>query len=133
MNKNQEVVVSQYFGTESERRAAAVAVGEKIMKVLFFYFEEDQEELDDEGAMDEFSNYLWDVTSSALAAAGISFIGKDDRGRIIAALEPCASVKEFLINEDIGEDDHIFYEDYLEDVGPDSGFGRHDEKLTSGI
>jgi len=104
MNKNQEVVVSQYFGTESERRAAAVAVGEKIMKVLFFYFEEDQEELDDEGAMDEFSNYLWDVTSSALAAAGISFIGKDD---------------------------DVFFEDVVETNDGPSFFEGHDDRFVA--
>ena len=129
MNKNLELNISEYFSTEDERRAVAVAIGERIMKVLFFYFEEDQEDLDQDGAMDDFANYLWDISSSALSSIGISFIGKDERGRIIAALEPCSSVKDFLISEDIGEDDHVFYEDFLDDVGPDSGFGKHDNKI----
>lgn len=131
MNKNQEVVISEQFSTEAERRAAAVAIAERIMKVLFFYFEEDQEGLlDSDEEIDNFSNYLWTISGVALSSIGINFVGTDENGRIVATLDPCPSVKEFLIKEDIGQDDHIFYEDLLEDIGPDSGFGLHDNKIV---
>ena len=118
-----------FFVDEGSKRAAAVDVFENVMKVLFFYLEEEQEGLDEEGAMEDFSDFLWDMTVSAMASTGIKILGKDNDGNYIASLKPAKSVKDFLINEDIGKDDHIFYEDYLEDLGRDSGFGRHDEKI----
>jgi hypothetical protein len=64
-----------------------------------------------------------------MASTGINVIGRDEDGNYIAKISPAKSVKEFLIKDDIGQDDHVFYEDYLEDLGSDSGFGRHDDKI----
>lgn len=131
MSKNQEIALSEQFATEAERRAVAVSVAERIMKVLFFYLEEDQENiLDSEEEMENFTNYLWTISGVALSSIGVNFLGRDQNGQIVVTLDPCESVKEFLIKEDIGQDDHVFYEDLLEDIGPDSGFGIHDNKIV---
>jgi predicted RNase H-like HicB family nuclease len=124
-----EIPSIKQFLDEKSKRAATVDVLENVMKVLFFYLEEEQEDLEEEGAMEDFSDFLWDITVSAMASTGISVIGKDEDGNYIAKFSPAKSVKEFLIKEDIGKEDHVFYEDYLEDLGPDSGFGRHDNKM----
>jgi hypothetical protein len=116
---------------EDSRRAAMVPVVENIAKVIFFFFEEDQENLDDEEEMENFSSYIWTISSSAVATLGIKIIGKDEKGRYVALINPEESVKNFLIKEDIGEEDHIFYEDYLEEATPDSGFGIHDERIVA--
>lgn len=124
-----EITLSEYFSNEQSKRSATVDIFESVMKVLFFYFEEEQENLDDDGEMELFTDYLWDVTTSAMASIGINVIGKDEDGNYIVKMKPHKSTKQFLITEDIGEDDHVYYEDYLDDVGRDSAFGLHDEKI----
>lgn len=121
--------IAEYFSDEKSKRAATVDVFESIMKVLFFYFEEDQENLDEEGEMEIFTDYLWDITVSAMSSVGINIVGKDEDGNYIAKLRPPKSVKQFLMTEDIGKEDHVYYEDYLDDIGRDSAFGLHDDKI----
>lgn len=124
-----ENITVKRFSSKDEKRAANSAVLKNMLEVMFFYLEEEQENLDDDDEMDLFTDFLWSIAVSALASTNINIIGKDEEGRYIAVLEPYSSVKEFLIKEDVGEDGHVFYEDHLESVGLDSGFGRHDDKL----
>lgn len=122
-------ITVHHFANQDEKRAANSSVLKNMLEVMFFYLEEEQENLDDDDEMDLFTDFLWSIAVSALSSTNINIIGKDENGRYIATLEPCESVKEFLIKEDVGEDGHIFYEDHLESIGSDSGFGRHDDKL----
>lgn len=119
----------QSFSSAEEKRAANAQIMKNIFEVMFFWLEEDQENLDEDDQMDVFTDFLWSVAVSALSSTNMNIIGKDEQGRYVAVLEPYSSVKEFLVKEDVGEEDHVFYEDYMEPVGPDSGFGRHDDKF----
>jgi len=119
----------QAFSSAEEKRAANAQIMKNIFEVMFFWLEEDQENLDEDDQMDVFTDFLWSIAVSAMSSTNINIIGKDEQGRYIATLEPYSSVKEFLVKEDVGEEDHVFYEDYMESVGLDSGFGRHDDKF----
>jgi hypothetical protein len=122
-------IAVQRFANEADKRAANARVLKNVLEVMFFWLEEDQENLDDDDQVEIFTDFLWSIAVSALSSTNINIIGKDENGRLIATIEPYESVKDFLIKEDIGEDDHVFYEDFLESVGLDSGFGRHDDKF----
>ena len=124
-----DAISVQRFVSPEEKRAANVDIMKNIYEVMFFWLEEDQEDLDEDDQMDVFTDFLWSIAVSAMSSTNINIIGKDEQGRYVATLEPYSSVKEFLVKEDVGEEDHIFYEDYMESVGLDSGFGRHDEKF----
>jgi hypothetical protein len=130
-----DINISQ-FATEEEKRQATAEIGDRIAKVMFFFLEEEMgEELDieDEGKVINFTDYLWTIACSSLSAININVFGKDQNGNYIASIHPCADVKEFLMKEDIGIEEHIFWEDLVEDIASDVGFGRHDEKLMNKI
>jgi hypothetical protein len=124
------------FTLEDEKRRATAEIADRIAKVMFFFLEEEMEkelDIEDEGQVIDFTDYLWTITCSSLAAININVFGKDQNGNYIASIEPCAEVKDFLIKEDIGMEEHIFWEDLVEDIAPDVGFGKHDEKLMNKI
>lgn len=122
-------ITVQRFTSPVDKRAANVEVMKNIYEVMFFFLEEDQKNLDEDDQMDMFTDFLWEIAVSALSSTNINIIGKDEDGRYVATIEPYSSVKEFLVKEDVGEEDHLYYEDFMEPVGPDSGFGSHDDKL----
>lgn len=129
MTTSNEILLNEIFDNPDVRRAATVDICDKITKVLFFYFEEEQDDLDTEEGVDGFADFLWNVVSSAVASTGMRLIGKDESGRYIASFEPCISVKEFLMRTDIGRDDHVYFEDHVPDITEAAHFGLHDKSL----
>jgi hypothetical protein len=131
----QEVAIVEYFSDEETRRAANVEVLQNVLKVLFFWVNEREEEIfDEEGEVNEsemsnYTDFLWSITCSMMAATGMKIIGKDETGKYVATLEPSTSVKDFLIKQDIGTDEDIYWDDILEDMEPDSGFENYDDYL----
>lgn len=117
------------FSTEEEVRAASVTVLRNMFEVMFFYMEEDEGEMDGE-ALEEFTDYLWRILCAGISSTNMNIVGKDENGRYVAVFEPYSSVKEFLIKEDSGMDGHVFYEDIIDPLDLDSGFGLHDRKIT---
>lgn len=131
----QEVAIVEYFSDEETRRAANVEVLQNVLKVLFFWVNEREEDIfDEEGEVNEsemsnYTDFLWSITCSMMAATGMKIIGKDETGKYVATLEPSISVKDFLIKQDIGTDEDIYWDDILEDMEPDSGFENYDDYL----
>jgi hypothetical protein len=131
----QEVAITEYFSDEETRRAANVEVLQNVLKVLFFWVNEREEDIfDEEGEVNEsemsnYTDFLWSITCSMMAATGMKIIGKDETGKYVATLEPSTSVKDFLIKQDIGTDEDIYWDDILEDMEPDSGFENYDDYL----
>jgi hypothetical protein len=124
------------FTTEEEKRKATAEIADRIAKVMFFFLEEEMSEeldLENEGKVMDFTDYLWTITCASLSAININVFGKDQNGHYIASIEPCVDAKDFLIKEDIGIEEHVFWEDLVEDIAPDVSFGRHDEKLMHKI
>jgi hypothetical protein len=116
---------------EDGRRSATANVIDHVMQVLFFYFEENEEGLDTDEGMDEFVQYLWSISCSALAVTGMRLVGVDAEGRYVATFNPSASVKEFLQNSDIGKDDDVFFEDVVETNDGPSFFEGHDDRFVA--
>ena len=127
-SKIQEQVLVNFFSNPEDKRAANVDVLRNALEVLFFYLEEEQGDMDGE-ELEEFTDFLWRVTVAAFSSTNIDIIGKDENGRYVAVFEPHASVKDFLIKEDSGMDGHIFYEDIIDPIELDSGFGLHEKKM----
>jgi hypothetical protein len=125
---NKDISVVPFF-KEEDKRAASVSVLRNIFEVMFFYMEEEEGDMDGE-ELEEFTDYIWRVVCAGIASTNMNIIGKDENGRYIAVFEPYSSVKEFLIKEDSGMDGHVFYEDIIDPLGLDSGFGLHDKKMT---
>lgn len=130
-----EITIAEYFSDEESKRAANVEVLRNVLKVLFFWVNEREENIfDEEGEVNEdemsdYTDFLWSITCSMMAATGIKIIGKDETGKYVATLEPRPSVKEFLIKEDIATEEDVHWDDTLEDFELDSGFERHDDYL----
>ena len=116
---------------EDERREATAKVIDHVMQVLFFYFEENEENLDTDEGVDDFVKYLWSISCSALAVTGMRLIGKDAEGNYIATFNPSSSVKEFLQNNDIGKEDDVFFEDIVEANDGPVFFEGHDERFVA--
>ncbi len=130
-----EITITEYFSDEGSKRAANVEVLQNVLKVLFFWVNEREENIfDEEGEVNEdemsdYTDFLWSITCSMMAATGMKIIGKDETGKYVATLEPRPSVKEFLIKEDIATEEDVHWDDTLEDFELDSGFERHDDYL----
>jgi hypothetical protein len=120
----------EVFG-EDERREATGKVIDNVMQVLFFFFEENEENLEDDEALDEFINYLWSISCSALAVTGMRIIGKNEDGQYVATFNPSTSVKDFMQKNDIGEDDDAYFEDIAESNEAAPYFNGHDSRFVS--
>lgn len=127
------------FGEESNKRAAAVEFAKTVNSIFFFYLSEEASSISDENgepdfqnyeALDELSDSMWAATCASMSALSMNMLGKTDDGQIIVSIKPCESVKQFLMTEDIGLDDDIYYEDIFDEIGEDSGFGKHDDKIV---
>lgn len=128
-NKVQKNVLINAFTDPEEKRAANVLVLRNMLEVMFFYLEEDQGDMDAE-ELEEFMDFLWRIVVAAASSTNMNIIGVDSDGRYLALFEPFTSVKEFLIKEDSGMDGHVFYEDVIDPLNTDSGFGLHDAKMV---
>ena len=126
----QEQILVNVFSNSEDKRAANVTVLRNALEVMFFYLEEDQGDMDGE-ELEEFMDFLWRVTVAAFSSTNMDIVGKDENGRFVAVFEPYSSVKDFLIKEDSGMDGHVFYEDIIDQLGLDSGFGVHDRKMVN--
>lgn len=128
-SKIQEHIVVNLFSNSEDKRAANVTVLRNALEVMFFYLEEEQGDMDGE-ELEEFMDFLWRVTVAAFSSTNMDIVGKDENGRFVAVFEPYSSVKDFLIKEDSGMDGHVFYEDIIDPLELDSGFGLHDRKMV---
>lgn len=125
--------------SREEKRLATIDVMNHVCEVLFYFFNEEQEDLsEDDAALAEFVDYMWDISISSMAAVGLSITGKNEDGSYTAIFKPVDSVKEFLINEDFAIEGQPFYEDIVEDIvegyDPELGeieinLGLHEKKL----
>ena len=131
MSTMTEIQFKQFADVDA-RRAATVEIMDNIHQVLFYFFEENEPEIDNDEVKNEVAIFMWSIATAAMASVGLRVIGVDEgTGRYVATLEPRESVKEFLINDDIAEDYDIFYEDFLEKAEPESGFNFHDDALMA--
>lgn len=134
MDNKAEVINFQPFepgDANDARRIATAAVVDRVNQVLFYFFSEKEEGIEeDEGKMEEFAEFTWAIACSALNSVGLRIIGVDNNGNYVATLSPCESVKTHLMTSDIGEEEDFYFEDALD--SPEyqyAGFISHEEDL----
>ena len=126
--------------SREEKRLATIDVMNHVCEVLFYFFNQEQDEdiTQDDGALTEFVGYMWDISIASMASIGMNITGKNEDGSYNAIFKPVESVKEFLINDDTAEEGQPFMEDIVADVvegyDPELGeveinLGLHEEKL----
>lgn len=132
MSTDSKTITPKLFADEAARRAATAKIMDKIHQVLFFFHEEHEPEIENDDVKEDLGIFVWGVAAAAMVAAGMRVVGVDEQsGRYIATFEPVESVRKMLIEQDIGEEEDIYFEEYFNDVDPDCVFSWHDETLMS--
>lgn len=110
------VVCMQIKNTDEEsRREAAAEIANHIVEVLFYFFEEQEENLDNDDELDDFVQYLWNIAILSMASVNMKILGTGEDRRIFVEMTPEPSVKKMLIEKYIAEHDENYYEDLVED------------------
>ncbi len=131
---SEQEIKGTLFADQDARRAATVKIVDRIHQGLFYYQTEHEPEIEDDDKKVELGDFLWDVASTLMAICGLKVIGvESSTGKYLATFEPTESVKNFLIEKDFGQADDYYYEDYLGDPEPDSGFGWYDDELMDEV
>lgn len=131
MTKSAEIIKIN----KDEQREIVVQILNHVTQVLYFFFEEHEEDLDDDERMDEFISYIWEVAVLAMGSMNMKVLGKSTDGKFIVEMTPVDSVKKMLIEKSIGEEDDGYYEDNVVDEEPEEGdiidLGEWEEIFTS--
>lgn len=114
--------------TAEQRKKATVDVLNHITEILFYFFQEQEDDLDDDGVLDEFVSTMWDIAVVSMAAAGLRINAINDDGSYSATFTPAKSIKEFMVRDDYANDDDVFFEDVAEITGVPF-FGKHEKRL----
>jgi hypothetical protein len=101
---------------EEARRGAAAEIANHIVEVLFYFFEEQEENLENDEELDEFVQYLWNIAILSMASVNMKILGTGEGRKIFVEMTPESSVKKMLIENYIAEHDENYYEDLVEDI-----------------
>ena len=114
--------------TKSQRQDATIEVLNHVTEVLFYFFQETEEDLEIEQVLNDFTSSMWDIAVVSMAAAGMKITGINEDGTYSATFSPVKSIKEFMINDDYASDDDTFFEDIAERL-PGGDMGKHENRL----
>lgn len=78
---------------------------------VYFYFAEENEEIETDEDLNNFIEFMWDIAVLTSGALGLRVVGETVDGKIVAELKPTSSVKKFMIELGIGEDDDSAWEE----------------------
>lgn len=116
------------------RHRLAADIMNHISEVLFYWFEEGEEDLENEDNLNEFVSFLWNISILTMGALNMKIIGTGEGKKIYVEMTPVESVKNILIEKSIGEPDEVYYEDMVEDVEKedhyDVDFGSWEELFS---
>jgi len=113
---------------KQEAEKATLDSLQKIMEVLFYFFEEEELELEYEENLNDFLQQMWDVSIIAMIAGGFKIIGKAEDGSYIASVNPVKNFKKWLCKHDFADESQVFFEDYCE-VDDEASIGIHEKHL----
>lgn len=109
-----------------EALQATVGSLQKMLEVLFYFFEEKEDELEYEENLNDFLQAMWDISIISLLAAGVKIIGKTEDGTYVATVKPLKDFKKFMCEEDYGDESQTFFEDMCE-IDEDAAIGEHEK------
>ena len=100
---------------KKEIKEDVVNILNHVTETLFYFFEENEENLEeDDEALDDFQYFMWVIANVAMGAAGMTVTGRNPDGTINAVFNPVKSVKKFIQEEHVSEDGDRFFEDMIE-------------------
>lgn len=117
--------------TPKQKKDATVDILNHVTEVLFYFFEEQEEGLDDDVILNDFVGTMWDIAIVAMASCGMNVQDISADGTYTVSFKPAKSVKEFLLQEDYAEEDQTFYEDIVEETPGDPALGIHEESFLA--
>jgi len=83
------------FFSEEERVEANTKITDHIVQLLFAFFGDLEDDLDNDDIFNEFVDSLTDIACMTMAIAGMRIIGENSDGSIVARFSPIASMSEF--------------------------------------
>ena len=106
--------------SKAEIKEDVVNILNHVTETLFYFFEENEENLEeDDEALDDFQYFMWVIANVAMASTGMTVTGRNPDGTINAVFNPVKSVKKFIQEEHESEESDRFFEDMV-DVDEDS-------------
>ena len=114
--------------SKKEAKKATLESLQKMLEVLFYFFEDEDKELEYEENLNDFLQAMWDISVISLIAAGVKIVGKDEDGNYIAKVRPLEDFKKFMCEEDYGDESQTFLEDMCEN-DDEPLIGMHEKHL----
>lgn len=108
-----------------ETLKATISSLQKVLEVLFYFFEEKEDELEYEENLNDFLRAMWDISVIAMLSAGVKIIGKTEDGTYLATVKPIVDFKKFMCEEDYGDESQTFFEDMC-DPDDEAWIGEHE-------
>jgi len=92
-------MATQQVFDEEQKQQAIVNILNHVTEVLWFFFSEGEEGLDNEEAISEFVDNLWNIAIACMASVGLEVVGQDQDGRYSVLFEPVKDVKQYLLSQ----------------------------------
>jgi hypothetical protein len=89
------------FFTEEEQVIANTKIVDHVVQILFSFFGDQEDELDNEEIFNDFVDSLTSIASLILAVAGMNIIGENSEGNLVSKFVPLASMEEFAKKHNI--------------------------------
>jgi len=89
------------FFTEEERIEANTKITDHIVQILFAFFGDQEDGLDDDDEFNDFVDSLTEIACLTMAVAGMHVLGGNSEGGIVAKFNPLASMEEFAKKHNI--------------------------------
>jgi hypothetical protein len=84
--------------TDEMRQEVIVDILNHVTEVLWHFFSENETGLDNEEAISEFVNHLWNIAVACMASVGMEVLEKNGEDEYVIGFTPVKNVKEFLNN-----------------------------------
>jgi hypothetical protein len=114
--------------SKKEATTATLDSLQKMLEVMFYFFEDEDKELEFEENLNDFLQQMWDISVIAMIAAGIKIIGKSEDGTYIATVTPLNDFKKWLCKHDYADESQTFFEDMC-DLDDEALIGMHEKHL----
>lgn len=92
-------MATQQVFDEEQKQQAIVNILNHVTEVLWFFFSEGEEGLDNEEAISEFVDNLWNIAIACMASVGLEVVGQGQDGRYSVLFEPVKDVKQYLLSQ----------------------------------
>lgn len=101
---------------KEKQRQHAVNILNHVTEVLYYFFEENEEGLENDEVLDNFISFLWEISVLCMGSLNMKVLGETEDGKVIAEIKPVESVKKMLVETSAAEETDRYYETDVEDT-----------------